>query len=454
MRAWKKEPEEQLRERYLGEIAPLLEAARQVEMLSPVEKKQVRKRILRTLFGTRFLGLRGRLVPVLVALALLVFGGAAFATAQRLGLLPRLGGPSDDVPAPASSSQVGKHKGTHGRPGARPAANAEVPSAVSTEAPAAAPLPAETPTVMMPTVPDPLLVPASAPVWVWSSPERTAPSSPAAAPASAATVAARKPTGRPGSLLAMSAPSSMPAASMGPAAPVIPAPPDEPAVPVPAPSPASAAAAPALAPAPVAAPVQPPASLIPATVAPAAPPAPAAPAAGAPPPAPATKATKPASPDQALFGQALRKLRSDNDPAEALATLREHAQAFPKSALAGERLALEVEALLALHRDRDALALLDIMALDELPRSGERLVVRGELRAAAQRWREANADFDRALSRVSGSPSWHERALWGRGVSRLRSGDREGGLMDIERYREAYPRGRFAVEAAKFAPGQ
>jgi len=112
------------------------------------------------------------------------------------------------------------------------------------------------------------------------------------------------------------------------------------------------------------------------------------------------------------------------------------------------------DALLALHRNREALARLDGMALDEIPRSGERFVVRGELRAAARRWLEASADFDRALSRVSGSPVWHERALWGRGVARLRCGEREAGLADIESYLDRYPKGRFAAEAVKFFPGK
>jgi tetratricopeptide (TPR) repeat protein len=135
-----------------------------------------------------------------------------------------------------------------------------------------------------------------------------------------------------------------------------------------------------------------------------------------------------------------------------LALLREHAQAFPHSTLVGERGALEVEALLALHRDREALHKLDGMELDRLPRSGERFVMRGELRAAARRWQEAKADFERALAGVTGSPSWHERALWGRGVARLRCGDREAGLADIERYRDLYPQGRFAAEADRLLP--
>jgi hypothetical protein len=161
---------------------------------------------------------------------------------------------------------------------------------------------------------------------------------------------------------------------------------------------------------------------------------------------------KPMLSDQTLFGQALRKLRAENDAAGALAALREHKTAYPKSALSGERTALEVESLLALHRDKDALAMLDTVALETLPRSGERFVVRGELRAAAKRWLEAKADFEHALARVSGSPAWHERALWGRGVSRLRLGEKEGGLADIDRYRDTYPKGRFAAEAARFFP--
>lgn len=169
-------------------------------------------------------------------------------------------------------------------------------------------------------------------------------------------------------------------------------------------------------------------------------------------PAPAT--AKPVASDPVLFGQALRKLRNEEDPAAALTALQQHAQAYPRSAFSGERNALEVEALLALHRDREALQKLDGMGLEKLPRGGERLVVRGELRASARRWLDAKEDFDRALSLVSGSPAWHERALWGRGVARLRCGEREAGMEDIERYHDLYPKGRFAAEASRFFPNK
>ena len=460
MRAWNK-PDD-TRERYLGEIAPLLEVARQVESLAPVQKKRVRRRIARTLFGSRRLGLRARLAPVLAALALLAIGGAAFATAQRLGLLPRLGHDQVRAPAGDSPSEARKRKASRSHKAAQPA----VPAAASASE---SQLPAQ-PAVVLPDIPDPLLyplAPASTSVWALlvasPAPGLAAPSSGRVAPP-ARSLEERRPSRPLTRQLAMVGPLSSPVGSAlrasNPAvAPALayPAPRAEWSRPAgnaaisPVTSPAPVMAAPALAPYPVGPP--PPSGSSPAL----APPAPAAPAssiAPTPPVAAAAPEPKPLAREQTMFGQAMRKLRSENDATGALAVLREHGRAYPNSAFAGERTALEVEALLTLHRSREALALLDGMALDELPRSGERFVVRGELRAAARRWPEANADFDRALARVSGSPAWHERALWGRGVSRLRLGERESGMADIERYRDTYPKGRFAAEAAKFFSGR
>ena len=81
MRASKKPPSDDIRERYLGEIAPLLDAARQIDSLTEVQTTRVRRRIVRTLFRTRFLSFRVRLLPALAALGMLVIGGAAFAMA-------------------------------------------------------------------------------------------------------------------------------------------------------------------------------------------------------------------------------------------------------------------------------------------------------------------------------------------------------------------------------------
>jgi tetratricopeptide (TPR) repeat protein len=162
-------------------------------------------------------------------------------------------------------------------------------------------------------------------------------------------------------------------------------------------------------------------------------------------PAPAPKAAN----GQTMLGQALRSLRNDHDPLLALDTLARHAALFPHSPLASERSMLEVEALLALGRHEEALARLDGMSLDNTPRSAERHVMRGELRARAQRWHEAAADFDQALASGSGSPAWQERALWGRAIARTHTGDPAGARADLQLYLGRYPKGRFASEATR-----
>jgi len=150
-----------------------------------------------------------------------------------------------------------------------------------------------------------------------------------------------------------------------------------------------------------------------------------------------------------MLGQALRRLRNEHDPAGALDILTRHASLFPQSPLTSERSVLEVEALLALGRRDEALLRLDRMSLDNTPRSAERYVVRGELRARAQRWSEAGADFDQALAHGKGSPVWQERALWGRAATRTHTGDHAGARADLQIYLQLYRTGRFASEAER-----
>jgi len=414
MRAGRNGSPDQIQERYLGEIAPLLAAARKVESLSPVQKKQVRNRILRTLFRTHSLPLRFRLTPVLVGVGLLA-GGAAFATAEHLGWIHRVDHKSPNPPAEAAANA---HKRTLPRPkraveqgsvGVQELAAGE--ASTGQETPAQTIEPARTVASQEPNHGARVARAAAT-----SFAKRLGPAEKVAlaTPYLADPVGAMPPLR---SAAALGSPEFVPT--------TLPAFQSEPSVPA-SPLPARRELAP-----PAASP----------TVASVAPPR-------------AETPNRRLPGDPVLFGQALRKLRSEGDPTAALTVLQEHAQAYPRSALASERGALEVEALLALHRDREALQRLDGMALDKLPRSGERFVVRGELRAAARRWQEAKADFDRALSRVSGSPAWYERALWGRGVSHLRCGEQEPGMADIERYHDLYPKGRFAAEASRFFTGR
>lgn len=430
MRAGNKPPHGENRERYLGEIAPLLEAARSVDSLPPERKRQVRRRILRSAFGRRRWGARSRLTPLFAALGLLAVGSAAFAMAERWGLLPRFDFQDMGPPVLPTIEHTRKHRAV------RPSSIRPLQVA-PTQEPAAV-VPAETP-AMLPDVPDPLL---AEPV---TSVSLSRPVSNDGA------VAEATPRPRPSLSVAPPARSRVPARP----APVRMAMAESPTTLEPRAWPGPEASRSFWSqPAPV---ISPPATTAQeaAAIAPP-PPPPTVPAARPTVEAPAHPAVQPARKevpsDQALFAQAMHRLRSEGNPAAALALLHEHGRSYPGSALAGERTSLEVESLLVLRRNQEALALLDTLSLDDLPRSGERFVVRGELRAAAKRWIEAGADFDRALSRVSGSPAWYERALWGRAVSRLRMGEREAGMSDMERYLDRFPHGRFAVEAAKFFP--
>jgi len=63
---------------------------------------------------------------------------------------------------------------------------------------------------------------------------------------------------------------------------------------------------------------------------------------------------------------------------------------------------LRAEALLQIGRKGDALAELDRLSLAQMPNSDEPHVLRGELRAAVGRWREALADFDVVLPVMPG----------------------------------------------------
>jgi tetratricopeptide (TPR) repeat protein len=149
-----------------------------------------------------------------------------------------------------------------------------------------------------------------------------------------------------------------------------------------------------------------------------------------------------------MLGEALRNLRTQHNPAGALDILTRHAALFPQSSLASERSILEVEALLALARNDEALVRLDRMSLDNTPRSIERYVVRGELRARAQRWGEAGADFGLALANARRASTWQERALWGRAMARSHTGEQTGARVDLQNYLQLYPKGRFASQAA------
>ena len=122
---------------------------------------------------------------------------------------------------------------------------------------------------------------------------------------------------------------------------------------------------------------------------------------------------------------------------------------------------LRAEALLQIGRKGEALAELDRLSLGEMPNSDERYLLRGELRAAVGRWREAKGDFEVVLrgqqaeiGATMKSRDRFERALWGRALARSRLGDDAGARADLQECLRRFPQGRFASETTRLLGGQ
>lgn len=111
------------------------------------------------------------------------------------------------------------------------------------------------------------------------------------------------------------------------------------------------------------------------------------------------------------LAEAIRTLRTEHAPAQALAVLDAHSAEVARGGLGHEALLVRVEALLAIQREDEVLRLLDLTPLDDVAASRSLRIVRGELRAAFGRCTEALADFDRLLTAPG---PIRERALRGR----------------------------------------
>ena len=177
-------------------------------------------------------------------------------------------------------------------------------------------------------------------------------------------------------------------------------------------------------------------------------------------PPPLAAASPPPPDEHSLLKTALQRLRTAHDPVSALAALDDYRVRFPNGGLAPEAAMLRAEAFLQIGRKGDALDELDQLSLGQMPNSDERYVVRGELRVAVGRWREALGDFDVVLRGKAGKADIgaasdtrlrdrFERALWGRALARSRLGDDAGARADLRDCLRLFPGGRFAPEAAR-----
>ena len=153
--------------------------------------------------------------------------------------------------------------------------------------------------------------------------------------------------------------------------------------------------------------------------------------------APTPSAPQPTVGEATLVARALGRLRREHDPLWALQDLDEYARTFPRGELRREASLARAEALLALDRRTDALAILDGIRLSGADTERSVALARAELRVQEGRYGEAISDFDRVLA---GSPAdaLSERALLGRGLGRLRGGDLGGARTDLKAHLERF----------------
>ncbi len=105
-----------------------------------------------------------------------------------------------------------------------------------------------------------------------------------------------------------------------------------------------------------------------------------------------------------LIDLAIERLHQGHDPTGALQALDQYQQQFPFGMLHPESRLLRVHALLSLGQKGEALVLLDSLGPEGFkPRGVELRVIRGELRAAAGRCKEAYQDFTQVLDVAQGA---------------------------------------------------
>jgi hypothetical protein len=152
--------------------------------------------------------------------------------------------------------------------------------------------------------------------------------------------------------------------------------------------------------------------------------------------------------EERLLAAAIRALRAESAPRSALAALDEYKAHYPQGRLLVEAEVLRVDALVALKKTTEVLHVLDGLDFSHMPGGLARQLQRAELRAAAGRQREAEADFASVLLRAH-DVDVLERALWGRAQSRASLGDAQGARLDANEYVRRFPNGRFATPAAR-----
>ena len=153
-----------------------------------------------------------------------------------------------------------------------------------------------------------------------------------------------------------------------------------------------------------------------------------------------------------LLARAITQLRQEGDARAALSTLDQYVQHFPHGVLESESMRARLEALVQVNDLKTALSLLDGKRTFTDPLDFDLLLTRAELRASADRCREAVGDFAQVLgARAERSM---ERALYGRAVCLGRLGLDDRSRADLLTYQRQFPRGRFLPEVKRLLRGQ
>lgn|GEM_PF-3474163 len=154
----------------------------------------------------------------------------------------------------------------------------------------------------------------------------------------------------------------------------------------------------------------------------------------------------PESPAEAfLVAGALRSLRSDHAPRDALAKLDEHHRRFPRGSLQREATLARVEALLGLGRNDEARTALDSLTLGSTGADRQARLARAELRADRGDCAGAVDDLNGLLS-AAANDDVAARALFRRAHCALRTHNLPAARIDLRDYLAHFPEGSRKAE--------
>jgi hypothetical protein len=153
--------------------------------------------------------------------------------------------------------------------------------------------------------------------------------------------------------------------------------------------------------------------------------------------------------ESTVLAKALVQMHARHDPEGALAMFEAYGFEYPNGALRGEAAVGQIEALLALERNAEAMALIEAMQREGfagVPRVSDLRLLHAELLGKLDRCNEALPAIGEYLL-PSATSQQRERALVARASCRAQLGDIDGSRDDLQTYLREFPHGRFAPKA-------